>query len=119
MFMTNALYIMEIGNGNDKNGSQKQSFKFKFYVILIIVSLFELTLIECILDNGVNIVVYNSRDTTNCTYNMQLLEDNLRNLPLGDEFKRFFLILDVPLSLPPTQNLKGCMTYGTQFGIVM
>ena len=43
-------------------------------------------------DNGVDIVIYNRQGTPNHTYNIQLLEDNLCNLPLGNEFNKSFLI---------------------------
>ena len=60
-------------------------------------------------NNGVDIIVYNRRATKNRTYNMQLLEDNLRNLSIGDDFKKSF-IFSCATIFAPTQNLKGCMT---------
>ena len=58
-------------------------------------------------DNGVDIVVYNRRGTTNRTYNIQLLEDNLCNLPFGNEFKKSFLIFACATILTPNSKLKG------------
>ncbi|RVW99403.1 hypothetical protein CK203_038409 [Vitis vinifera] len=64
-------------------------------------------------DNGVDILIYNRRGTPNRTYDIKILEANLRDLPVGEEFMKSFLILPVPLSLPPTQNKK--LFYITKF----
>ncbi|KAL6326893.1 hypothetical protein AAG906_012169 [Vitis piasezkii] len=43
-------------------------------------------------DNGVDILIYNRRGTPNHTYNIKILEANLRDLPVGEEFMKSFLI---------------------------
>ena len=60
-----------------------------------------------ILNNGVDIVIYNRLGTPNRTYNIQFLEDNLRNLPLGDEFKKSFLIFACATIIAPNSKLEG------------
>lgn len=70
-----------------------------------------------ILDNGVDIVVYNRRSMKNHTNNMQILEGNLHIYQLVTTSRNPSSSLLVPLSFYPTQ--KGCMTYRTQFGIAM
>ncbi|KAL6328458.1 hypothetical protein AAG906_038333 [Vitis piasezkii] len=57
-------------------------------------------------DNGVDIVVYNRHDTPNRTYDIHILEDNMCNLPVGEEFKKSFLIFSCATILAPTQNKK-------------
>ena len=58
-------------------------------------------------DNGVDIVIYNRCNIPNRTYNIQLLEDNLHNLPLGDKLKKSFLIFACATILAPNSKLKG------------
>ena len=70
-------------------------------------------------NNGMDILIYNRRNTPNRTYDIQILEDNMRNLLVGEELRSPSSFFPVPLSLPPTQNKKVCMTCGTQFGTVM
>ena len=60
-----------------------------------------------ILDNGVNIVVYNRISTKNCIYNLQILEDKLHNLLIGDNFKKSFLIFAYATILVPNSKLEG------------
>ncbi|KAJ9698952.1 hypothetical protein PVL29_007834 [Vitis rotundifolia] len=58
-------------------------------------------------DNGVDIVVYNRCGIPNRTYNIQILEDNMRNLLLGDVFKKSFLIFACATILVPNSKLEG------------
>ena len=60
--------------------------------IVALVTLEDVSEIMGILTIGVDVVVHYRRATTNRTYNMQLLEENLHNLPIGEEFKKTFLI---------------------------
>ena len=57
-------------------------------------------------ENGVDIVVCNRRSMTNHTYNMQILEDNFHNLPIGDDFKKSFLIFACATILAPNSKLE-------------
>ena len=57
-------------------------------------------------ENGVDIVVCNRRSMTNRTYNMQILEDNFHNLPIGDDFKKSFLIFACATILAPNSKLE-------------
>ena len=57
-----------------------------------------------ILDNGVDILIYNRRDTPNCTYNIKILEDNLRDLRVGKEFMKSFLIFACATILTPNSK---------------
>ena len=58
-------------------------------------------------DNVVNIVIYNRHGTPNRTYDIQILEDNMRNLPVGDKFKKSFLIFACATILAPNSKLEG------------
>ena len=40
--------------------------------------------------NGIDMVMHNRRATSNHTYNLSLLEQNLDNLPISDEFLKSF-----------------------------
>ena len=55
-------------------------------------------------NNGMDIVVYNRWGTTNYTYNIQLLEDNLHNLTVCDKFKKSFLIFACATILIPNSK---------------
>ena len=57
-----------------------------------------------ILDNRVDIVIYNRCGTTNRTYNIQILEDNMPNLSLGNKFKKSFLIFACTTILAPNSK---------------
>lgn len=60
-----------------------------------------------ILSNGVDMVVHNGRATSNRTYILSLLEQNLENLLVGDEFIKTFLIFSCATMLAPNSKLKG------------
>lgn len=60
-----------------------------------------------ILSNGVDMVVHNGRATSNCTYTLSLLEQNLENLLIGDEFIKTYLIFSCATMLAPNSKLKG------------
>lgn len=60
-----------------------------------------------ILSNGVDMVVHNGRATSNRTYTLSLLEQNLENLLVGDEFIKTFLIFSCATMLGPNSKLKG------------
>ena len=64
--------------------------------------------------NGEEIVVHTRRGTSNRTYTISLLEQNLENLAIGDDFRKTFLIFYSHL-IP---SLKEYMTYGTPYGMV-
>lgn len=61
--------------------------------------------------NGVDVVVYNRRvtsnRTSNRTSNLTLLEQNLQNLPVSDEFRKTFIIFSYATILTPNSNLEG------------
>lgn len=57
--------------------------------------------------NGVNIVMHNKSDTSNCTYTLTLLKQNLHNLPVGDEFRKTFIIFSYTTNLTSNSKLKG------------
>ena len=54
-----------------------------------------------ILSNGVDMVVHNGRATSNHTYTLSLLEQNLENLLVDDEFIKTFLIFSCATMLAP------------------
>ena len=58
-------------------------------------------------NNSVDIVIYNMCGTTNRTYDIQILEDNMRNLSLGNEFKKSFLIFAYTTILAHNSKQKG------------
>ncbi|RVW94280.1 hypothetical protein CK203_034836 [Vitis vinifera] len=58
-------------------------------------------------DNGMGILVYNRRDTPNHTYNIHILEDNMCNLPVGEEFKKYFLIFAYATILAPNSKQEA------------
>lgn len=60
-----------------------------------------------ILSNGVDMIVYNGRATSNRTYTLSLLEQNLQNLLVGNEFIKTLLILSCATMLAPNSKLKG------------
>ena len=55
-------------------------------------------------DNGIDIVIYNRRGTPNRTYNIKILEANLRDLPVGEEFMKSFLIFVCATILAPNSK---------------
>ena len=60
-----------------------------------------------ILDNGVDILIYNRRDTPNRTYDIKILEANLRDLPVGEELMKSFLIFACATILAPNSKQEG------------
>ena len=57
--------------------------------------------------NVVDVVVHNRRATSNRTYNLSLLEQNLDNLSIGDEFLKTFLIFSYATMLTLNSKLEG------------
>lgn len=60
-----------------------------------------------ILSNSVDMVMHNRRATSNRTYTLSLLEQNLENLLVDDEFIKTFLIFSCATMLGPNLKLKG------------
>ncbi|KAJ9685015.1 hypothetical protein PVL29_017158 [Vitis rotundifolia] len=58
-------------------------------------------------DNGVDILIYNRRGTPNRTYDIHRLEDNMRTLPIGEEFMKSFLIFACATILAPNSKQEG------------
>ena len=58
-------------------------------------------------DNGVDILIYNRHGIPNRTYDIQILEDNMRDLPIGKEFKKSFLIFAYATILAPNSKQEG------------
>ncbi|WJZ83008.1 hypothetical protein VitviT2T_002724 [Vitis vinifera] len=58
-------------------------------------------------DNGVDILIYNRRGTPNRTYDIKILEANLRDLPVGEEFMKSFLIFACATILAPNSKQEG------------
>ena len=58
-------------------------------------------------DNGVDILIYNRHGTPNRTYNIKILEANLRDLPIGEEFMKSFLIFTCATILAPNSKQEG------------
>lgn len=56
--------------------------------------------------NGVEIVVHTRKGTSNRTYNISLLEQNPYNLPIGDDFRKTFLIFACATILAPNSKLE-------------
>ncbi|RVX10695.1 hypothetical protein CK203_018284 [Vitis vinifera] len=57
--------------------------------------------------NGEEIVVHTRRGTSNHTYTISLLEQNLENLAIGDDFRKTFLIFACATLLTPNSKLEG------------
>ena len=57
--------------------------------------------------NGEEIVVHTRRDTSNCSYTITLLEQNLEDLAIGDDFRKTFLIFACATLLAPNSKLEG------------
>ncbi|RVW16706.1 hypothetical protein CK203_080873 [Vitis vinifera] len=57
--------------------------------------------------NGEEIVVHTRRGTSNRTYTISLLEQNLENLAIGDDFRKTFLIFACATLLAPNSKLEG------------
>ena len=55
-------------------------------------------------DNGVDILIYNSCGTPNRTYDIKILEANLLDLPIGEEFMKSFLIFTCATILAPNSK---------------
>ena len=58
-------------------------------------------------DNGVDILIYNRRGTPNRTYDIKILEANLLDLPIGEEFMKSFLIFACATILAPNSKQEG------------
>ena len=58
-------------------------------------------------DNGVDILIYNGRGTPNRTYDIKILEANLHDLPVGEEFMKSFLIFAYATILAPNSKQEG------------
>ncbi|RVW74065.1 Ubiquitin-like-specific protease ESD4 [Vitis vinifera] len=56
---------------------------------------------------GEEIVVHTRRGTSNRTYTISLLEQNLENLAIGDDFRKTFLIFACATLLAPNSKLEG------------
>ena len=56
--------------------------------------------------NGEEIVVHTRRGTSNRTYTISLLEQNLENLAIGDDFRKTFLIFVCVTLLVPNSKLE-------------
>ena len=57
--------------------------------------------------NGEEIVVHTKRGTSNRTYTISLLEQNLEDLTMGDDFRKTFLIFACATLLAPNSKLEG------------
>ncbi|WJZ84248.1 hypothetical protein VitviT2T_003861 [Vitis vinifera] len=57
--------------------------------------------------SGEKIVVHTRRGTSNRTYTISLLEQNLENLAIGDDFRKTFLIFACATLLAPNSKLEG------------
>lgn len=57
--------------------------------------------------NGVDIVVHTRRGTSNRTCTINLLEQNLYNLPISDEFRKTFSIFSCSTILALNSKLEG------------
>ena len=55
-------------------------------------------------DNGVDILIYNRHGTPNRTYDIKILEANLLDLPIGEEFMKSFLIFTCATILAPNSK---------------
>lgn len=75
-------------------------------IIAILITEEDVSKVMGIPSNGVEIVVHTRRSTSNHTYTISLLEKNLYNLPVGDEFRKTFLIFPCDIILAPTSNLE-------------
>ena len=54
-----------------------------------------------------DLVIVKRTGPSNCTYTLRVLEQNLDNLPVGDDFLKSFLILSCATLLTPNSKLKG------------
>ena len=57
--------------------------------------------------NGEEIVMHTRIGTSNRTYTINLLEQNLDNLPIGDDFRKTYLIFACATILAPNSKLEG------------
>ncbi|RVW92731.1 hypothetical protein CK203_042572 [Vitis vinifera] len=58
-------------------------------------------------DNGVDILIYNRHGTPNHIYDIKILEANLRDLLVGEEFMKSFLIFAYATILAPNSKQEG------------
>ena len=58
-------------------------------------------------DQGVDILFYNRHNTPNRTYDIKILEDRLRDLPVGEELMKSFLIFACATILAPNSKQEG------------
>ena len=70
-------------------------------------------------NSGEDLVIVKRIGPSNRTYTLRVLEQNLDNLPVGDDFLKSFLIFSCATLLAPIPNLKEAMTYGTPYGILI
>ncbi|KAJ9682095.1 hypothetical protein PVL29_018132 [Vitis rotundifolia] len=63
--------------------------------------------IKGIPSNGEEIVEHSRRGISNCTYTISLLEQNLKNLAIGDDFRKTFLIFACATILAPNSKHEG------------
>ena len=56
---------------------------------------------------GQNVVVHNRRATCRRLYNLSIVEDNLTSMPVGDEFRKSFIIFSCATILAPNSKPKG------------
>ena len=75
--------------------------------VVVLVTEEDVNKVMGILSNGVDIVVHTRRGTSNRTYTISLLEQNLYNLPIGDEFRKTFLIFSCATILALNSKLEG------------
>ena len=76
-------------------------------VVVVPVTEEDVSKIMGILSNGEEIVVHSRRGIANRTYTISLLEQNLENLAIGDDFRKTFLIFSCATILAPNSKLEG------------
>ena len=76
-------------------------------VVVVPVTEEDVSKIMGILSNGEEIVVHSRRGISNRTYTISLLEQNLENLAIGDDFRKTFLIFSCATILAPNSKLEG------------
>ena len=60
-----------------------------------------------ILNSGVDVVILKRTAPSNRTYTLRVLEQNLENLPVCDDFLKSFLIFSCATLLAPNSKLEG------------
>ena len=51
-----------------------------------------------------NVVVHNRRATCRRLYNLSVIQDNLTSMPVGDEFRKIFIIFSCVTILAPNSK---------------